>query len=221
MEGNIYNFKHDHPDDYQQFSDNELIKKAHNGDRQAEEILIERYKIMVYFKSKSYFIAGGDKKDIVQEGMIGLYKAIRDYEIGHKTSFSSFAGICIIRQMITAIKTANRKKRQPLNKSISLNKPIYNEESNRTLLDIFKSDNLEDPENLFLSKDKFDLIQSGIKDISTDLELSVIKEYLKGKSYKKIAETLDIHTKSVDNALQRIKKKLKTFLKNHNISAEF
>ncbi|MFW6026747.1 MAG: RNA polymerase sporulation sigma factor SigH [Candidatus Woesearchaeota archaeon] len=219
MEANLYNLKHNRSETHEELNDDDLIIKAHNGDRQAEETLIERYKIMVYFKAKSYFIAGGDKKDIIQEGMIGLYKAIRDYDLEHSTSFSSFAGICIIRQMITAIKTANRKKRQPLNKSISLNKPIYNEDSDRTLLDVFMSDNsLDNPENLYMSKDKMELIQSGLRDISTELELNVIEEYLKGKSYKKIAEDLDIHTKSVDNALQRIKKKLKKFLDEHNIN---
>ncbi|MFW5976751.1 MAG: RNA polymerase sporulation sigma factor SigH [Bacillota bacterium] len=203
---------------YKQMSDDELIKKSRNDDNKAVETLIRRYQNLIYAKAKLYFLNGGDKKDIIQEGMIGLYKAIRDYEIDKNSSFSSFASMCIIRNIISAIKAANRNKKQPLNSSISLNKPIYDEDSDRNLLDIFQDkDNLNNPEELIISKYKIDLIKNEIKEISTELEFNVIQEYLKGKSYKKIAETLDIHTKSVDNALQRFKKKLKKFLKNNDI----
>ena len=198
-------------------SDDELIKIAHDGDNRAEEVLIERYKSLVYFKSKSYFIEKKKKKDIIQEGMIGLYKAIRDYEIERKSSFSSFASMCIIRQIISAIKAANRQKHQLLNSSTSLNKPIH-DEYDRTLMDVFQDEKLNDPENLFISKQKFDAIKNEIKEMSTELEFNVIREYLKGKSYKKIAEALDIHTKSVDNALQRFKKKLERFLEKNSMS---
>ena len=203
---------------YQDMSDDELIKIAQKGNKKAEETLIERYQMLVYFKAKSYFLVGGDKEDIIQEGMIGLYKAIRDYEIDRESSFRSFAGLCVIRQIISAIKSANRKKCQPLNSSISLNKPIYNEESERTLLDVFQDKELNNPEELFISEEKFELIRSEIQNMSTELEFNVIQEYLKGKSYKEIADALDIHAKSVDNALQRFKKKLERFLERENIS---
>ncbi|MFW5998399.1 MAG: RNA polymerase sporulation sigma factor SigH [bacterium] len=203
---------------YKKMSDDELIKKSRNGDNQAVETLIKRYQNLIYAKAKLYFLNGGDKKDIIQEGMIGLYKAIRDYEIEKNSSFSSFASMCIIRNIISAIKAANRNKKQPLNSSVSLNKPVYDENSDRNLLDIFQDkENLNNPEDLIISKYKLDLIKNEIKEISTKLEFNVIQEYLKGKSYKQIANTLDIHTKSVDNALQRFKKKLKKFLKKNNI----
>jgi RNA polymerase sporulation-specific sigma factor len=198
-------------------SDDELVELVHQGDMEAQETLIKRYKNFVLAKSRSYFLVGADREDIVQEGMIGLYKAVRDYKIERLASFRAFAELCITRQIITAIKAATRQKHQPLNTYISLNKPIYDEESDRTLLDILKGGKLSNPEALFISNETYDLIESEISSMLSDLEFDVLQEYLDGKSYQKIAEALDKHVKSVDNALQRVKRKLEVFLEKHNI----
>ncbi len=205
-------------DDYTEMADDKLIEVIHdNGNSVAEEVLIKRYKNFVLAKSRSYFLVGADREDIVQEGMIGLYKAIRDYRIERLASFRAFAELCITRQIITAIKAATRQKHQPLNSYISLNKPIYDEESDRTLLDILKGSKLTNPEQLFISKETYELIENKIYEMLSDLEFDVLQEYLKGKSYQAIAEELDKHVKSVDNALQRVKRKLEDFLEKHNI----
>ncbi|HMA59925.1 MAG TPA: RNA polymerase sporulation sigma factor SigH [Halanaerobiales bacterium] len=203
--------------DYSQLSDDELIEIIHEGDSRAEEVLIKRYKNFVLAKSRSYFLVGAGREDIVQEGMIGLYKAVRDYKIDRLASFRAFAELCITRQIITAIKAATRQKHQPLNSYVSLNKPIYDEESDRTLLDILKGTKLNNPEELFVSKETYDLIESQISEMLSDLEFNVLQEYLNGKSYQDIADTLDKHVKSVDNALQRVKRKLEEFLEKHDI----
>ncbi len=205
-------------DDYTEMADDKLIEVIHdNGNSVAEEVLIKRYKNFVLAKSRSYFLVGADREDIVQEGMIGLYKAIRDYRIERLASFRAFAELCITRQIITAIKAATRQKHQPLNSYISLNKPIYDEESDRTLLDILKGSKLTNPEQLFISKETYELIEDKIYEMLSDLEFDVLQEYLKGKSYQAIADELDKHVKSVDNALQRVKRKLEDFLEKHNI----
>ncbi|MCF8009292.1 MAG: RNA polymerase sporulation sigma factor SigH [Halanaerobiales bacterium] len=203
--------------DYSQLSDDELIEIIHEGDSRAEEVLIKRYKNFVLAKSRSYFLVGAGREDIVQEGMIGLYKAVRDYKIDRLASFRAFAELCITRQIITAIKAATRQKHQPLNSYVSLNKPIYDEESDRTLLDILKGTKLNNPEELFVSKETYDLIENQISEMLSTLEFNVLQEYLNGKSYQNIADTLDKHVKSVDNALQRVKRKLEEFLKKHDI----
>ena len=203
--------------DYSQLSDDELIKIIHDGDSRAEEVLIKRYKNFVLAKSRSYFLVGAGREDIVQEGMIGLYKAVRDYKIDRLASFRAFAELCITRQIITAIKAATRQKHQPLNSYVSLNKPIYDEESDRTLLDILKGTKLNNPEELFVSKETYDLIENQISEMLSTLEFNVLQEYLNGKSYQDIADTLDKHVKSVDNALQRVKRKLEDFLEKHDI----
>jgi len=203
--------------DYSQLSDDELIKIIHDGDSRAEEVLIKRYKNFVLAKSRSYFLVGAGREDIVQEGMIGLYKAVRDYKIDRLASFRAFAELCITRQIITAIKAATRQKHQPLNSYVSLNKPIYDEESDRTLLDILKGTKLNNPEELFVSKETYDLIENQISEMLSTLEFNVLQEYLNGKSYQDIADTLDKHVKSVDNALQRVKRKMEDFLEKHDI----
>jgi RNA polymerase sporulation-specific sigma factor len=204
-------------EEYKQMSDDELVELVHQGDMEAQETLIKRYKNFVLAKSRSYFLVGAYREDIVQEGMIGLYKAVRDYKIERLASFRAFAELCITRQIITAIKAATRQKHQPLNTYISLNKPIYDEESDRTLLDILKGGKLSNPEALFISNETYDLIESEISSMLSDLEFDVLQEYLDGKSYQKIAEALNKHVKSVDNALQRVKRKLEVFLEKHNI----
>ncbi len=214
MKGNAQEIEYE---DYNQLSDDELIKYIHLGDSEAEEKLIKRYKNFVLAKSRSYFLVGADREDIVQEGMIGLYKAIRDYKIERLASFRAFAELCITRQIITAIKAATRQKHQPLNSYISLNKPIYDEESDRTLLDVLKGGRLYNPESLFISRETYELIEDKINEMLSQLEFDVLQEYLKGKSYQDIADALDKHVKSVDNALQRVKRKLEVFLEKHNL----
>lgn len=192
--------------------DEEVALKAKSGNIQAQEYLINKYKNFVKAKAKSYFLIGADKEDIYQEGMIGLYKAIRDFKPDKLSSFKAFAELCVTRQIITAIKTATRQKHIPLNTYISLNKPIYDEESDRTLLDILSAVKVSDPEELVISREEVVKIENEIEDALSELELEVLNSYLQGKSYQEIACELDRHSKSIDNALQRVKRKLEKCL---------
>lgn len=192
--------------------DEEIVMEAKYGDNVAQEYLINKYKNFVKAKSKSYFLIGADKEDIYQEGMIGLYKAIRDFKPDKLTSFKAFAELCVTRQIITAIKTATRQKHIPLNTYVSLNKPIYEEESDRTLLDVLSGLKITDPEELVISQEQMLYIEKEISNVLSELELEVLTSYLDGKSYQEIACDLDRHAKSIDNALQRVKRKLEKCL---------
>ena len=193
-------------------SDEEVVELARQGDNDAQEYLIGKYKNFVRAKARSYFLIGADKEDIIQEGMIGLYKAIRDFRPDKLSSFRAFAELCITRQIITAIKTATRQKHIPLNSYISLNKPIYDEDSDRTLLDVISGTRVTDPEELVISQEDFDDIEAKMGEILSSLEWNVLMYYLEGKSYQDIAAGLDRHVKSIDNALQRVKRKLERYL---------
>ncbi len=193
-------------------SDEEVVELARQGDNDAQEYLIGKYKNFVRAKARSYFLIGADKEDIIQEGMIGLYKAIRDYRPDKLSSFRAFAELCITRQINTAIKTATRQKHIPLNSYISLNKPIYDEDSDRTLLDVISGTRVTDPEELVISQEDFDDIEAKMGEILSSLEWNVLMYYLEGKSYQDIAAGLDRHVKSIDNALQRVKRKLERYL---------
>jgi len=193
---------------YRKFEDEELICLAKQGDSIAEEIIINKYKKLVKMKARSYFLIGADAEDIIQEGMIGLYKAVRNYQFKKISSFKAFAELCITRQIITAIKSATRQKHIPLNSYISLNRPIYNEDSDRTLLDIVDSIIPNDPQDLFLNNEKLENLRERIKKKLSDLERDVLESYLGAKSYQEISDELGRHVKSIDNALQRIKRKL-------------
>ncbi|HBM80336.1 MAG TPA: RNA polymerase sporulation sigma factor SigH [Clostridiaceae bacterium] len=201
------------PKNFDSMSDEEIARLAKNGNIKAQEYLINKYKNFVRAKARSYFLIGADKEDIVQEGMIGLYKAIRDFRQDKLSSFRAFAELCITRQIITAIKTATRQKHIPLNSYVSLNKPIYDEDSDRTLLDILSGTKISDPEELIISREEFVNIESKIGEVLSSLEWEVLKSYLDGKSYQEIACDLDRHAKSIDNALQRVKRKLEKYLK--------
>ena len=194
----------------------DIVLKASKGDKIALEYIIKKYKNFVKAKAKSYFLIGADKEDIIQEGMIGLYKAVRDFDASKTNSFKGFADICITRQIITAIKTATRQKHIPLNSYISLNKPVYDEESERTLLDIIATSIVTDPEELIISKEELKHIESKMKELLSELELQVVEYYLNGKSYQYIADKLQRDVKSIDNALQRVKRKLEKHLENRN-----
>jgi RNA polymerase sporulation-specific sigma factor len=198
--------------DFKDKSDEEIVAQAKSGNNRAQEYLISKYENFVKAKAKSYFLIGADKEDIYQEGMIGLYKAIRDFNPEKSTSFKAFAEICVIRQIITAIKTATRQKHIPLNNYISLNKPIYEEESERTLLDVLTGLKITDPEELMISKEQINYIEGKISKVLSGLELEVLTSYLDGKSYQEIASDLERHSKSIDNALQRVKRKLEKCL---------
>jgi len=208
--------KNDKGVSFDSMMDEELVLKAREGDKEALEYIINKYKNFVRAKARSYFLIGADREDIVQEGMIGLYKSIRDFKNDKLSSFRAFAELCITRQIITAIKTATRQKHIPLNSYISLNKPIYDEESDRTLLDILTATKITDPEELIISKEELYSIETKIGEILSDLELEVLMSYLQGKSYQEIAVDLDRHVKSIDNALQRVKRKLEKFLESND-----
>ena len=198
---------------FRNHKDEELISLANQGDSIAEEHLINKYKKLVKMKARSYFLIGADTEDIIQEGMIGLYKAVRNFQYKKISSFKAFAELCITRQIITAIKSATRQKHIPLNSYISLNRPIYNEDSDRTLLDIVDNLSTNDPQDLFLDNEKLENLKERIKKILSDLERDVLEAYLEAKSYQEISDELGRHVKSVDNALQRIKRKLELIQK--------
>lgn len=203
-------------DYYSNMLDEEVVLLTRNGDTAAEEYLINKYRNFVKAKAKTYFLIGGDKDDIFQEGMIGLYKAIRDFRPDKLSSFRAFAELCITRQIITAIKTATRQKHIPLNSYVSLNKPIYDEESDRTLMDILSTIHISDPEEVIISNEERCKIKNKMSEVLSDLEMEVLRCYLDGKSYQEIACDLDRHAKSIDNALQRVKRKLEKFLKEQD-----
>lgn len=203
---------------YETIADEELVDMVRDGDSDALEFLIHKYKNFVRAKARSYFLIGADREDIVQEGMIGLYKSIRDFRGDKLTSFKAFAELCITRQIITAIKTATRQKHIPLNSYVSLDKPIYDEDSDRTLLDVICGNRVTDPEELIINQEKFDDIEDKMGQILSDLERQVLMLYLDGRSYQEIAVDLDRHVKSIDNALQRVKRKLEKYLEIREIS---
>lgn len=200
--------------DYNSMRDKDIVELFRGGDSLALDYLLDKYKNFVISRSMPYFIVGGDREDIIQEGMIGLFKAIRDYDDSRGTSFISFVEICITRHMITAIKTATRKKHLPLNSYISLNKAAFEEDSARSLIDIVEGSHISDPLEVYLSEEETIKMEKSMNSILTDLELQVITSYLKGKSYKEISFEIERDHKCIDNALQRIKKKLSRYIIN-------
>ena len=198
--------------DTQDVTDEELVGLARTGDDQAIETLLGRYRHYARAKARSYFLAGADKEDIVQEGMIGLYKAIRDFQAERNIAFRSFAELCMTRQIITAIKTATRQKHVPLNSYVSLNRPASDEEGDRTLGDSIAADTLVDPADLVISAEEVEHLRSSMGRLLSSLETEVLQLYMDGKSYQEIGDILGRHVKSIDNALQRIKKKLETHI---------
>lgn len=193
--------------------------KLHNN-LMAQDYLLQKYRNFVRAKSRNYFLIGAEKEDIIQEGMIGLYKAIRDFRNDKLASFRAFAELCITRQIITAIKTATRQKHIPLNSYVSLNKPIYEEDSDRTLLDVISGVKVINPEDMVISREEFIDIEKEMNNILSELEWEVLRRYLDGKSYQEIAQELKRHIKSIDNALQRVKRKLEKFLSTREDTAD-
>ncbi len=201
---------------YDSMDDEDVVEYARNRNGAAEEYLINKYKNFVRAKARSYFLVGADREDIIQEGMIGLYKAIRDFRSDKLASFRAFAELCITRQIITAIKTATRQKHIPLNSYVSLNKPIFDEDSDRTLLDVLPISKITDPEELVISREEFIDIEEKMEEFLSDLEWKVLMAYLEGKSYQEIATDLNRHVKSIDNALQRVKRKLERYIEKRD-----
>lgn len=198
---------------YEKMTDESIVLLAANNDKIALDYILNKYKNLVRVKARAYFIIGADKEDIIQEGMIGLYKAIRDYQQDRETSFKVFAELCITRQMITAIKSAQRQKHIPLNSYISLNKPIFENSSDKTYIESLTGSKVLNPEELFIGQESKSSIEKHINKSLTELEYKVLELYLQGKNYNEIASLLNKSEKSIDNALQRVKRKLERFLK--------
>ena len=196
--------------------DDNMVFRAKAGDEKSLNHILRKYRNFVRSKAKPFFIVGADKEDILQEGMIGLFKAIRDYDEEKTVSFRAFAELCVTRQIITAVKTATRQKHIPLNSYISLNKPMSEEDTDKTLMDMMKNSHISDPEQLIISKEEMKLIEEKTKEMLSEFETRVLSLYLKGYSYNEISEKLCKHPKSVDNALQRIKRKFEKYLEQRD-----
>jgi RNA polymerase sporulation-specific sigma factor len=205
----------------QDATDEDIVEQARAGDEIALEHLLHRYKNFTRVKARSYFLVGADKEDIVQEGMIGLYKAIRDFQHERQTSFRAFAELCITRQIITAIKSATRQKHIPLNSYVSLNRPVAHDEGDqdRVLVDVLSTHTAADPVELVISSEEVRSMQTSFSEILSDLEAHVLHLYLEGKSYQEIATGLKRHVKSIDNALQRIKRKVEAHMDRRRVES--
>jgi RNA polymerase sporulation-specific sigma factor len=188
-------------------NDERLVAIAQKGDDEALMRIIENYKVLVRAKARVYFIAGGDREDIIQEGMIGLFKAVKDYDHDKDSSFRSFAEMCIIRQIITAVKAATRQKHQPLNSYISFSKPMNEDEDDRTYGDVLVVNDNDNPELLLILQEEMCGLEKDIRDKLSDMETTVFNMYLAGLSYTEIADKMQKSPKAIDNALGRIKKK--------------
>lgn len=203
---------------YDNMEDSQIIMLINQGDEYALNYLLKKYQELVNMKINKYFMIGAEKEDIAQEGMIGLYKAIQSYNPEKQNSFKSFANICIERQLITAIKTSNRQKHMPLNSYLSLNTSAYdnNDEGSVELIDTFNSKQSEDPLEMMMQKEHFEEVENAVNKSLSQFEKQVLDKFMKGKSYVRIAEELDSPVKSVDNAIQRIRKKAIKNLYNEN-----
>ncbi len=199
--------------DYSALKDEDVIGLVREGDALAQDFLLNKYKTFVKTKARAYFLIGADREDIIQEGMIGLYKAIRDYSSQKNASFRSFAELCVNRQLITAIKAAGRQKHMPLNSSVSLNKTVYDDESDDTYIDMLESaEAVTSPETIFIGIENRNSIVEHIMEALSSFEKKVLSFYLQGKTYSEIAKATGKSEKSIDNALQRVKKKTEKFM---------
>ena len=205
--------------DYDNMNDEDLVEIIKSGDKLAFDYLINKYKEIVYMKVSKYYMIGAEKEDIVQEGLIGLFKAIKSYQNDKKNSFKTFANMCIERQLITAIKSSNRQKHMPLNSYLSLNMSAYDNEedgktSNTDMIDILNTHLIEDPLDTIAQKEYYQTIEETINNTLSDFEKKVLNYYMQGESYTQIAEKLDAPVKSIDNAIQRIRKKAMKEIQN-------
>lgn len=197
---------------YEGLGDEEIVSLVQCGDNVALDYLLYQYKNFVKAKARAYFLVGADREDIIQEGMIGFFKAVRDYRPDRAASFHVFAELCITRQIITAIKTATRQKHIPLNSYVSLNKPVYDEDSERTLIDVVSAEAASSPEDLLLDREKRNYLEQKMNESLSELEWEVLTSYLQDRSYQEIAVDLRRQVKSVDNALQRVKRKMEKMM---------
>lgn len=191
---------------FENLTDEQLLEKAKNN-KEALECLIERYKNVVNMKSNKFFMVGSEREDIIQEGMIGLYKAIKSFNLDKQNSFKTFANLCIERQLITAVKNSNRQKHIPLNSSLSLNASVYDENDETAIIDILETGIVEDPSDIIAKKEYYNFIETKIDESLSEFEKKVLEQYKQGKSYVDIANTLETKVKSVDTAIQRIRRK--------------
>ncbi|MGA0069020.1 MAG: RNA polymerase sporulation sigma factor SigH [Miltoncostaeaceae bacterium] len=197
--------------------DEGLVRRARAGDQQAMDQIIARYRGFVRLKASAYFLAGGDSEDLIQEGLIGLFKAVRDYRPEREASFRSFAELCVTRQIITAIKTAARNKHTPLNTYVSFSNTRAGSEQETTLADVLPDDPVTDPINQAISTEELQSLVECLGKVLSPLESQVLAMYLEGRSYEEVAEKLECNPKSVDNALQRVKRKVETHLKEREV----
>jgi len=198
--------------EYLNLDDEQVILLIRHGDKNATDFLIHKYRNLVKLKSRAYFLIGADREDVIQEGMIGLYKAIRNYQPDKAMAFKTFAELCITRQMITAVKNATRQKHIPLNSYISLNRKIFDEESDKSYIELVPEDVSTNPEQLIIKKEEFSGIENKMWKILSPFEWMVLSLYLNGKSYVEIARKVKKPIKSIDNALQRVKKKVEKYV---------
>lgn len=211
----IYNDLNANLQKYANYSDEDIIKKIKNGDNEALEYLLDKYKEIVNMKVSRYFIVGAEKEDIIQEGLIGLYKAIKNFDSEKQNSFKSFANLCVERQLITAIKTSNRQKHMPLNSYLSLNMSAYDDaDDDTTIYEVFDANVIEDPLDTITKKEYYKDVEKIIEDSLSPFERQVLAELVNGHSYTVIAEKLDSPVKSIDNAIQRIRKKTSKNINN-------
>lgn len=192
-------------------TDEQLLERLRAGNEEAERLLYERYKQAVRSRAHTYFLIGADHEDLVQEGMIGLYKAVLEYDPNKAASFKSFADLCITRQILTAIKRATRKKHGPLNTYVSLNQPKFEQGSDQTLFDTMQNLRVVDPEEQLIGREEYESILRYMKENLSSMEQTVLGLYLNGLSYQQIAARLNRSSKSIDNAIQRVKRKLEAF----------
>lgn len=198
--------------DFSAMEDEKVIESARSGNSEALDFILNKYKPLVKSKSRAYFLIGADNEDIIQEGMIGLYKAVRDFNPEKHASFRAFADLCVNRQIITAIKAATRQKHQPLNNYVSLNKPAYDDDSQETYMDSIKGAENTNPETMFIGREARAGIEKHLEKNLSSFENTVLSLYLDGKSYSEISKITQKSEKSIDNALQRVKKKLEKYL---------
>ena len=204
MEEKMFSINDNH---YAQMTDEKLIENIKNEDKLALDCLIERYNDIVNMKANKFFMVGAEREDMVQEGMIGLYKAVKSFDTQKQNSFKTFANMCIERQLITAVKNSNRQKHIPLNSSISLNSAAYDDNDDMDKLEVVDLKTEDDPSDIIVNQEYVKTIGNKIRENLSDYELAVLYEYEKGQSYARIAEKLNTKVKSVDTAIQRIKKK--------------
>ena len=214
----IYNYTNANVVKYANDNDEDLIQRVKSGDNDALEFLLDKYKEIVNMKVSRYFIVGAEKEDIIQEGLIGLYKAIKSYDTEKQNSFKSFANLCVERQLITAIKSSNRQKHMPLNSYLSLNMSAYDDDDDDTsIYDVFDANIIEDPLDTVTKKEYYKSVEHIIKKALSPFERQVLMELVDGNSYTVIAKKLDSPVKSIDNAIQRIRKKTSKNMQNNGI----